>query len=49
MRKVGTERKIIDVEKRRGPRIEPWGTPHVMLEGGDDLPLNTTNCFLSDK
>ena len=32
--------------KRRGPSIEPCGTPHVIFPGSEVQLLNVTNCVL---
>ena len=34
---------------RSGPRIDPWGTPVLIVRMGDDVPPIETNCDLSDK
>ena len=36
-------------KKRRGPSIDPWGTPASMGRRGDDAPLMTTRCRLQVK
>ena len=30
----------------RGPKSEPWDTPHVILLESELEPFNDTNCFL---
>ena len=37
------------MRKRRGPSIEPCGTPHLTDRGDELKPLIETNCFRSDK
>ena len=32
--------------KKRGPKILPWGTPHVDLSGEDKVPSTSTTCSL---
>ncbi|KAH3877045.1 hypothetical protein DPMN_000900 [Dreissena polymorpha] len=32
-----------------GPRIEPWGTPQVILALEEKVPETSTSWFLSDK
>ena len=33
----------------RGPRIDPWGTPQVMVVLEEDSPPNVQYCFLLSK
>ena len=33
--------------KSRGPRIDPWGTPHVIFRGDERCPCTQHNCSLS--
>ena len=42
-------RSLIYIKKRRGPNIDPWGTPVVIISVADCVLLNSTYCFLSDK
>ena len=35
--------------KKRGPRIEPWGTPAVTLAQGENEFDKTTLCFRPDR
>ena len=42
-------RSSIYIKKRRGPNIDPWGTPVVIISVADWVLLNSTYCFLSDK
>ena len=42
-------RSLIYRRKRRGPRIEPCGTPSITSVSKLFLPCKETNCFLSDK
>ena len=35
-------RDIVYIEKRRGPRTEPWGTPVTRGRGVDALPAQVT-------
>ena len=40
---------LIYTRNNKGPRIDPWGTPHTILEFWDLDDLNNTYCFLLDK
>ena len=40
---------LIYRRKRRGPRIEPWGTPSRTFISILFFPLTVTNCFLSER
>ena len=42
-------RSFMNIEKRRGPRIEPCGTPSLTVEETDNAPLLSTCCVLSVK
>ena len=33
----------------KGPRVDPWGIPHVISICDESNPLMETNCFLLDK
>ena len=35
--------------KRRGPNMEPWGTPQEIEPLEDNLSLYDTNCFLLER
>ena len=37
------------MRKRRGPRMEPCGTPQVIDKFSEKVDLYLTRCFLSDK
>ena len=37
------------IKNRRGPSIEPWGTPHVILHAWEYVPAISTICSLSLK
>ena len=37
------------MRKRRGPRMEPCGTPQVILRFPEKVDLYLTRCFLSVK
>ena len=39
-------KSLICNRNKRGPRVEPWGTPHVTLAREESKPFNETNCFL---
>ena len=38
--------KIVDVNEVSGPRMDPCGTPQVIVSGCEALPSTTHNCFL---
>ena len=42
-------RSLIYIKKRRGPNIDPWGTPVDIISVADCVLLNSTYCFLLDK
>ena len=37
------------IMNNKGPSIEPWGTPVVILPSSEGAPLYITYCFLSVK
>jgi hypothetical protein len=37
------------IKNDNGPKMLPWGTPHVIVPASDEIPLLCTYCFLSDK
>ena len=37
------------IKKSRGPKIDPWGTPHVMSKSGEETPSNTTDCLREER
>ena len=37
------------MRNKRGPRIEPWGTPNSISAKDDFTPFNLTNCDLELK
>ena len=37
------------IKKKRGPKIEPCGTPAEIFLQLEDCPFKTVLCFLSDK
>ena len=46
---VAFGRSFIKIKNNRGPRTEPWGTPHFIVKFSEFIPLKVTNCSLSDK
>ena len=42
-------KSLMYVTNRSGPRIDPWGTPVLIVRRGDDVPPIETNDDLSDK
>ena len=40
---------FVNTIKNSGPKIEPCGTPVVISNYSDGLPLNKTNCLRSDR
>ena len=40
---------FIYTKKRRGPKIDPWGTPQVMSVLDEFFERKVTNYFLFDK
>ena len=43
---VAAGRSFINNKKRRGPKTDPWGTPHSIFFKVDLTPFNSTNCCL---
>ena len=39
-------RSLMYIRNNNGPRIEPWGTPVVIVSKGDFMLLNSTYCCL---
>ena len=44
-----SERSLINIKKKRGPRIDPWGTPALTLAHEEYWPFKTTLCFLASR
>jgi hypothetical protein len=44
-----TDKSLINMINKLGSSTEPWGTPADVLIRVDDMPFNTTHCFLLDK
>ena len=42
-------KSLMYIINRSGPRIDPWGTPVLIVRMGDYVPPIETNCDLSDK
>ena len=43
-------KSLIYIKNNNGPRMEPWGTPALILVHEEDCPFNTTLCGqVSDK
>ena len=42
-------RSFIYSMKNKGPKIEPRGTPHLMVYFGEPVRLNSTNCWRPEK
>ena len=40
---------LINVRKRRGPRIDPCGTPAFIVSKADSLPFIITFCFRNER
>ena len=41
---------VIDIDKKkRGPKIEPWGTPQVISRSGEPTPSRITDCLREDR
>ena len=40
---------FIKTRKKRGPRMDPWGTPAFIFIQSDSVPFTTTLCFLENK
>ena len=38
-------KSLIYKKNKRVPRIDPWGTPAVVMEISDSVPLMSTNCL----
>ena len=38
---------LTKIMKKRGPRIDPWGTPHLRECSADCSPLKLTYCVRS--
>ena len=39
-------RSFIYTKDNNGPRMDPCGTPQVIVRWDEDSPSNSTNCFL---
>ena len=42
---IATCRSLMYIRKSKGPKTDPCGTPHVILEVLDSKPLIDTNCL----
>ena len=42
-------KSLRNMRYNRGPSIEPWGTPELIVESLELWPFNDVNCFLSAK
>ena len=43
---LAVARSLMYNRNNNGPRIEPWGTPVVIISKGDFMLLNSTYCCL---
>ena len=44
-----SEGSLINIRKKRGPRIDLWGTPALTLAHEEYWPFKTTLCFLASR
>ena len=44
-----SERSLTNIKKKRGPRIDPWGTPALTRVHEEYWPFKTTLCFLASR
>ena len=44
-----SERSLITIKKKIGPRIDSWGTPALTLAQEEYWPFRTTLCFLASR
>ena len=44
-----SERSLINIKKKRGTIMDPWGTPALTLVHGEYWPFQTTLCFLGSR
>ena len=42
-------RSLLKIKKRRGPKIDPWGTPALTTVNDETCPFRMTLCFLPFK
>ena len=42
-------RSLIYSKNSRGPKIDPWGTPHVIFKKDVFCPSTSIYCFLSER
>ena len=46
---LAVARSLMYIRNNNDPRIEPWGTPVVIVSKGDFMLLNSTYCFLCSR
>ena len=44
-----SERLLINVKKKRGSRVDPWGTPALTLAHEEYWPFKAILCFLASR
>jgi hypothetical protein len=46
---IESHKSLMNILKRKSPRIEPWGTPEINLKGREKLPDRRTREYLEVK
>ena len=44
-----SKRSLVNIRRKRGPRIYPWGTPALTIAHEEFWPFKTTLCFLASR